>query len=224
MTSKKRVLYILDLDRTLLDTNTMMRPFVSVCDAMQINSSVIRQVEQESARHGQSFQAMEILKTIASTEVIEEFKARLFTESEEYSLLYEDAQSLLDSIAGSSQAEAMLLTYGHNDWQRMKIQAAGLMNIHAVITKEVSKSDILNRWVKPGCISVPGMGDYDIVFFVDDKPISFEGLSPRYKGYCIIRGPGQSHITESLPAHVQIIQTLDEVEMNLPQMQILHSK
>ncbi len=165
MTSKKRVLYILDLDRTLLDTNTMMRPFVSVCDAMQINSSVIRQVEQESARHGQSFQAMEILKTIASTEVIEEFKARLFTESEEYSLLYEDAQSLLDSIAGSSQAEAMLLTYGHNDWQRMKIQAAGLMNIHAVITKEVSKSDILNRWVKPGCISVPGMGDYDIVFF-----------------------------------------------------------
>ncbi len=212
MTKPNRVVYILDLDRTLLNTTTVMQVFVAVCDAMGIDSSVIAQAEQESFRHGQSFQALEILKTIASTELIEKFSQRLFEESKKHRLLYEDAASLLAYLTQASHVDVMILTYGHGDWQRMKIQAAGLLNMHTVVTQEVMKSEILNAWVQAGGVSVPDMGTYNTAVFVDDKPISFSHISSQYASYLVNRSGGDRGAIHGIPEHVKIIKSLNEVE------------
>jgi len=108
----------------------------------------------------------------------------------------------------------MLLTHGvDDDWQRLKMTAAGLIKYPHFIIKDRYKSKLINTWIADDKIkpNLDGLSSYEKLVFVDDRVEAFVDFPSEFgNGYLIDRF-SRIEADINLPKNVLKIKTLKEV-------------
>lgn len=204
-------LYILDLDRTISDVNKVMEFTKQVCDEIGIDFGKIYKDQKDLQARGTAYSPF---KFIAGHNTdIEVFKTRFCELAADNGLLFPDSIDLL-AVLDNQAIDYMLLTHGvDDDWQKLKLRAAGLINKPYIIVKDRYKSRIIAEWIKNGRINpgLDGLNTYNSFVFVDDREEAFVDFPGQIgRGYLIDRF---SRYDESiiLPKNVAKIKNLSEV-------------
>lgn len=204
-------LCILDMDRTIVDVNKVMDITKIVCDEFGIDFDQIYKDQKDLQAKGTAYSPFKYISEHPGTD-IDAFNVR-FCELSTSGLLFDDASHLLTDIKYKG-IDFMLLTHGVDDnWQKLKMRAAGLINDPYIIVKDRYKSKFINTWIEDGVIN-PGLqplGTYRTLVFIDDREEAFIDFpSQSGKGYLIDRF---SRFEDSiiLPNNVKKIKNLSEV-------------
>lgn len=204
-------LYILDMDRTIVDVNKVMDVTKIACDEFGIDFDQIYKDQKDLQAKGTAYSPFKYISEHPGTD-IEAFNDR-FCELATTGLLFDDAIDLLNDIKSMGN-DFMFLTHGVDDnWQELKMRAAGLIDDPYIIVKDRYKSRFINTWIEDGVIN-PGLqslGLYRAFVFVDDREEAFIDFpSHSGKGYLIDRfSRFEDSIT--LPNNVKKIKNLSEV-------------
>jgi len=206
--------YILDLDRTLLDTlaaGDVMRDAASWSNiglADQITQKIA-----DSTLFGEGFS----LRDFIVEQVGEEGMAKVEQKYRELILdrdvLLPGARELIQYISDLPDTDFGILTYGSPSGQALKIEASGLGAIPFLVTQETFKGDLISSWRdQQGVYHLPGeMGGNtaEHIVFVDDKPFSFKGLAADCRGYWVksVFDAGM----EKLPSYVIPVEDLQTI-------------
>ena len=182
--------YVLDLDRTLLDTvkaADLFRQTVAEWD-IQLSQLLAREVEDYSLR-GTSFSMRDFIAERVGEERAIEIEAAFIRAVADQNLLNDGARELMAAITALPDADFGILTYGSPAGQLMKIRAAGLSNIQNLVTREAFKGQQITSWRDDdGFYCVPdalGGARAATVVLIDDKSFSFQGLAPDCRGYWV---------------------------------------
>jgi hypothetical protein len=206
--------YVLDLDRTLLDTIKATKYMEGVIALHDANlSAVLTQQFESSSFLGESFSMRDFIVEQVGEEEMQkiEIKFKAITASED--LLMPGAKDLIDFIATVPSTACGIMTYGSISGQTMKIEASGLGDMPFLITQETFKGAVIASWRQDDELyHVPDeLGGYIAkeIVFVDDKPFSFKGLPIDCRGY-LVKSIFDAGI-EDIPLSVKVIETLSEV-------------
>jgi len=213
--SNASTFYLLDLDRTLFNTEKAMDVMRGVV-ALH-NSELAMALEQRFEEYtllGESFSARDfIVETIGEEEMLK-VEAKYHDVALGHDLLNPGAKELLEYIRTLERADVGILTYGSPLGQTMKINAAtGLEGVPFSITGETYKGAQIAAWRQDDELyHLPdelGGAVAKTIVFVDDKPFSFKGLPIDCIGYLVktLYDAG----VERLPVNVSIVGDLYDV-------------
>ena len=192
--------YVLDLDRTLLDTVKAADLFRLVVAewSVELSRALAQEVEDYSLR-GKSFSMRDFIAERVGEEQAVEMEAVFIRSVADQNLLNDGARELMAAITALPDADFGILTYGSPTGQLMKIRAAGLSNIQNLVTREAFKGQQIASWRgDDGLYHIPealGGARATTVVLIDDKSFSFQGLAPDCRGYWIspLRETGEEH-------------------------------
>jgi len=207
--------YVLDLDRTLLDTikaTELMRGVIALHDA-ELAARLEQRFEDYSAS-GESFSMRDFIAENVNEDEILQIEAKFKEVAAEWDLLNPGAEEFLAYLRSREDVGFGILTYGSALGQTMKIRAvAVLSDVPFLITLETYKGAQIAAWREDdGIYSLPaelGGGRTKKIVFVDDKPFSFKGLPIDCKGY-LVKSVYDAGI-EKLPHNVVQVDTLTHV-------------
>lgn len=207
--------YVLDLDRTLFDTEkaiAIMEEVVAVHD--QVLARALSQRFREYSEQGESFSVREFIVDMTDEANMQVIEARYHEAARAQNLLLSGAKELLSLVRSRPQARFGILTYGSPQGQAMKMRAAaGLEEAPFLVTSGRHKGEQIAQWQQAdGTYRLPeelgGVIAREVVF-VDDKPFSFTGFPVDGTGYQV---RGVKHVNdEPLPSHVTLVANLAEV-------------
>lgn len=208
---KNKTLYILDMDRTIVDVVEVMAITKIVCGEMGVDFEKIYSDQQDLQGRGTAYSPFKFIAGHSHID-IDVFKDRFCELASDNKLLFSDAQKLIDRLQQEGY-DYMLLTHGvDDDWQKLKMKAAKLIHKPYVIVKDRYKSRIIAKWLQDGLVrpELPGLGSYSDFIFVDDRDEAFVDFPETGQGYLIDRF---SRFDESLklPKNVVKIKDLSEV-------------
>ncbi len=207
-------LYVIDLDRTLVDTDKIVEMLaISLNQQGYDGSALIDKIEK--ARLSESdINAKEAIDSLGKG-VWESVWEYFRNEAKKKTLVFDDAQLFLDSLK-SAKAPHIILTFGiSKDWQDLKLMSTGLDRVPTIVTGSREKGKTINSWKgNAGVYVPPGFAELSAssVVLVDDRPNAFSDITGNdLKGYLLDRvgelGPFKP------PANVRIISSLSEVEI-----------
>jgi len=206
--------YLLDLDRTLLDTvkaTELLRTAVSWYNAGLANQ--LTQLIEDYTLLGESFSMRDfILEQIGEAKTAE-IEAKFIELAADQELLNPGASELIDYIRSKPNTGVGILTFGSPEGQAMKIKAAGLDDMPFLVTGETFKGEQISSWRdEQGIYNLPeefGGVSATIIVFVDDKPFSFKGLAGDCRGYWIhsLYDAGK----EKIPFYVVPVEKLTDI-------------
>jgi hypothetical protein len=206
--------YILDLDRTILDTiktTETMEGVVAMHDA-DLSASLTQKFE-ESSSLGESFSMRDYIVETVGEEEMQKIQVKFDGIASTQDLLMPGAKDLMDYITSLPNTKFGIMTYGSELGQKMKIEAAGLGEIPALITSETYKGALIATWRQDDDMYhlPPELGGFVAkeIIFVDDKPFSFKGLPIDCRGY-LVKSIFDAGI-EKLPSYVQQVDHLSDV-------------
>ena len=208
------VLWVIDLDRTLMDGELPDELFVDICLEHGIDKQALRAYKAKLEADGGSFDIIDYLRSIRTPDdVIASLCGKFITIAGERKLLFADVVQLLQAFDATGQV-ALILTYGGREWQLAKLQAAGLTSRPYLITTNKRKGDLISSWsVTTGYEVVATDGQRLVastVKLIDDKASSFDGLPEDCNGY-LIRRPGLRVLPSQegdVAAHVEVLSGL----------------
>lgn len=223
-------LYVLDFDRTLVDSSRLGHLLLDAVDVLKYDSTALRQRLDEG--RGKSLQLLaEVEKTIGH-EQLGELKTifmdlAIAARVKKYGdggFFEPGARYLLGAIP---EGQRMVFTYGDDaQWQTWKLEAAGLTDQHYAITtqkdehgKPLPKPQLLgNMKQDDGTFVMRSIkGDKAIVakalIMIDDKPENLTGLPDGVTGYLYYPGrvmkeyssQKQQHYEQFLMENPQIV-------------------
>lgn len=205
----ERRVFVVDLDRTLIDLEKVMQVFYESCEQLSIDKNIVTQAQAEIESRGQSFHALDYLKSQSLIDGVENFRNVFLKNSKTEDLLYPDAREFINKIITNDEP-VMILTYGETEWQMLKLQAAGLLQVPAVITDNKEKGTwFTKRLMKNGLYNIEHIGEAENISFIDDKLISFNNLPTNIKGYWINRNSE----SDKVPNNIQKIASLREIKL-----------
>ncbi|HET6747476.1 MAG TPA: HAD hydrolase-like protein [Candidatus Saccharimonadales bacterium] len=190
--------YIIDFDRTLARTDDLRLLFESV--AFKETAIPAEDIKQGELIYKNNFDVIGYLrsllkKTMSKEEVettIKRVKQLYLKQAARENLLEPYAEELLMELH-KHKAAFGILTTGSEEWQQVKIKAAGLADIPHLIVGTAKKSELIASWKQvDGRFLLPdelsGRASYgvDKIIFVDDKPISFEGIPDGVEGFWVL--------------------------------------
>ncbi len=191
MSTANDVLWVIDLDRTLMDGDLPDALFTEVCAPDPADRQILAKAKTDLEARGGSFDVMEYLKsTGTSDKELDDLSEKFITKAAERDLLYPDARPLL-AAADAAGIQTLILTYGSVSWQLTKLRAAGLTDRPFLITDDKQKGRLVASW--------RGAAGYEITLedgqrltagsirLIDDKASSFYGLPLDSSGYLIRR-------------------------------------
>ena len=207
--------YILDLDRTLLNTEKAMEVMRGVV-AMHNSelASALAQRFEEYTLQGESFSVRDFIIENIGEEEMQKIEAKYIDAALAQELLHDGAKELLSYIRAKDNTELGILTYGSPLGQAMKIHgASGLENIPFMVTSETFKGSLIASWRQDDeqyhlPEELGGFVTKNIIF-VDDKPFSFKGLPIDITGY-LVKSVYDAGL-DNLPVNVTIVSSLNEV-------------
>jgi hypothetical protein len=187
-------LVALDLDRTLIREAASVAALKRACKSVGFDTSAMLAAENAITASGQSFQPLEYLRTQESEEDISIFLDIFMDNLMKENLLYHDVELFID-ILNKHKIPFIILTYGENVYQQIKIQAAGLADHNCIVTRVKKKGSLIAGWknTETDQYIVPaGKGTIQArhILLVDDKASSFYGLPADCKG-ALVRRPGE---------------------------------
>ena len=221
MPEPKAIYYVLDLDRTLFDTNkdaNILRDVVAEYDEL-LAVDLKKRVEL-SATTGVSFSMHDFIATGLSAENLQRVEVEYMRQATAQDLLNPGARELLIALEHQAARHAGIMTYGSDKGQRLKLQASGLDSFPAMIVDTTSKGGVIAGWQQPGGgfripdVLARGSLLVDKVVLIDDRTRSFKDLPPGAEGYVV---QPKLPIVDPLPDTVKIVSTLDEVRTLLTQ-------
>lgn len=207
--------YVLDLDRTLFDTEkaiAIMQEVVAAHDPTL--AQAIHQRFGEYTARGESFSVRDFIVEQTSEANMQVIEARYHDTAYAQDLLMPGATELFLLVRGRSDARCGIVTYGSPKGQTMKLHAAaGLEGVPFLVTAGRHKGEQIAQWRQAnGTYIVPeelgGVIASEVVF-VDDKSFSFTGFPADGIGYKL-QGMKRAN-DEPLPAHVTLVADLAEV-------------
>jgi FMN phosphatase YigB (HAD superfamily) len=206
--------YILDLDRTLLNTDKaaeLMRHAVSWHNS-DLAGELAQRIEDYTLL-GESFSMRDFIVERIGEDGIVEIEAKYKELSAAADVLNPGAQLLLDYLQDKPHVGVGILTFGSPLGQAMKIHAAGLAMLPFLVTGETFKGEQISSWRREdGLYQLPselGGGTTNHIVFVDDKPFSFKGLAADCRGYWVksLYDAGK----EKLPSYVLPVESLKDI-------------
>ena len=217
------IFIILDLDRTLLDTEAFQHVYEQVI--RERHSDVIEAMSyarDEVERGGGSFDTHEYMQRCVTPQQLREFDdalAERLRQSPE-SVMNPGSLTLLEQLRQLNVHHGVL-TYGNDTWQTLKMRASGLETMPYLVTQDNRKGHVLRSWQAdsgafhlPTALTAQEMGGHTIyssIVLLDDKAVSFQDLPMNAKGYWY--RPSDNLLKSQVgdvPAHVQTIRHLDE--------------
>jgi hypothetical protein len=210
----KKPLYVIDLDRTLVDTDKIVEMLaISLNHQGYDGSALIDKIEKArlSEKDINAREAIDSLGKDAWESVWEDF----CNEAKKKTLVFDDAQLFLKSLK-AAKVPHIILTFGISKaWQDLKLMATGLDGVPAIVTSSREKSKIINSWKGDDGVYVPpGFAELSAssVVLVDDRPNAFSNITGNdLKGYLLDRLGELGSFKP--PAKVRIISSLSEVEI-----------
>lgn len=178
-------LVAVDMDRTLTRVDAVTQAAELACVDTHLDVEEFRATAGVTERNGESFQILNFVRQRLSPDGYELYKARFAEHGQEVGLLYEDAEPFLAYLRELG-AGVLITTYGPDEWQKLKMQAAGLAANPYVITEQSRKGPVIASWKRDGLYRIHGM-TAPHVGLVDDKLESFTGLPDDCYGYLLRR-------------------------------------
>jgi hypothetical protein len=209
---ENKTFYLLDLDRTLLDTVKLTEhlfQIVSQHDA-QIATELTEKAEQDYLR-GAPFAAREEIEARLGAETTDEIERQLLANEQHEQLLLPGALRMIEF----ARPNAGILTYGELRGQTMKLKAVRLETLPHLITSHRAKGELISMWHQAdGRYRLPvefGSASVQQVVLVDDRLISFQGIPAQARGYWVTQKPPTTAEISVVPANVVIVRSLHEV-------------
>lgn len=184
--------YFLDFDRTLFDTDAYNLSLIDEPGCAPFKDELIEVLAEgrDETRTGS------VARTAAWEKVSAAMRsgALTFTPGHLERFLYADVAEFLRSLGN----EAIIITYGEVERQRMKVQSAlaSVTRVTVLYTDTASKVDFLSSW--------PGYSGGDAIF-VDDMPVELEEISVQFPSMRLYemrrngnRGDGRWPVVRSL--------------------------
>lgn len=173
--------YIVDFDRTLVDSDKLLQVFIEV--AQQHGGIDREQIEAADAAvksTGDSFDTAGYVRDHLTADGRPEEWAKLekqfIHESRSLNYLLPGASELIEKLK-STNSEFGILTYGNPLWQRIKMTAAGFNHVPHIIMTQKEKGRLISSWQQEdGLFQMPqefGHSQVERVVLIDDKAVSF---------------------------------------------------
>jgi hypothetical protein len=214
--------YILDLDRCLVHTEKLQALLEHIIEReLAITSGGMDLARREYEKMGGSFDAagyvMEILdgKGIDGPALWVAMKRLFIREARAEDMLEPYARTML-TLLREKKKDFGIVTFGGDAWQLTKMAAAGLDDIPHIVTHDQAKGRMIASWQRSdGSFLLPRQlaGRPTIareLFFIDDKPVSFDGIPPEVRAICAV-APGAvwpDRIMKKLPSTVSVTKGL----------------
>lgn len=173
--------YIVDFDRTLVDSDKLLEVFIEIAeDYISISSEQINKAYEDVKARGDSFDTASYVRDHLAesneSEKWSELEKRYIHESHSLNYLLPGASELLEWLTQSDKRYG-ILTYGNPLWQKLKLSAAGFNHIRRIIMEQKEKGRLISSWQQEdGLFHVPDdLGHYiaESVVLIDDKAVSF---------------------------------------------------
>lgn len=174
--------YIVDFDRTLVDTDKLNEIFIEVAEQYgAISREQITKADEDVKKTGDSFDTAGYVRDrLAAEGRSEEWEAlekQFIHESRSLNYLLPGAAELLEWLAANGKRYG-ILTYGNPLWQRIKLTAAGFNHVKHIIMEQKEKGRFISTWHRAdNTYRLPeafGGGVAGHVVLIDDKAISFD--------------------------------------------------
>lgn len=186
--------YIVDFDRTLVDTDKMTEVFIEIAEQYgAISREQIEKADADVKRQGDSFDTAGYVRDRLSAEGRSEqwdtLEKQYIHESRSLNYLLPGAAELLEWLAANGKRYG-ILTYGNPLWQRIKLTAAGFNHTRHIIMEQKEKGRLISSWQRPDGFRLPqamGGGDASHIILIDDKAVSFDHFpSSPSRGYWVL--------------------------------------
>lgn len=174
--------YIVDFDRTLVDTDKLNEVFIEVAEQYgAISREQITKADADVKRTGDSFDTAGYVRDRLADEGRsddwEKLEKQFIHESRSLNYLLPGAADLLEWLARGGKRYG-ILTYGNPLWQRIKMTAAGFNHTRHIIMQQKHKGKLISSWQRSdGTFRLPeemGGGSASHIVLIDDKAVSFD--------------------------------------------------
>jgi len=207
---------LLDLDRCLLDTNALVAAFYATLEPDLALALRGEQVNIEVT--GGSFDLVEVIRQRVGDDAWQSIRRRFLAASPGQAYLHEGAKKLMEQLRAWN-VPFVIVTYGGEEWQRLKQKKAQLERIPMLVVDVKEKAVIISRWMNSdGLFDIPTIGSEASlmarrVVLVDDKADAFVGMPDRMYGIRVaFAGSGRpAAATEVPPPLVRTVNGFREV-------------
>jgi hypothetical protein len=204
--------YVLDLDRTLVDTDRLYIILETVLErTTNVKVSQLQDERMAVEARGESFSMVGFLHRLldsAPGDVSwQQVQQAFIIEAQQQDVSEPYAAELLRILDGR-QLPYGIITFGNEAWQLAKIEAAGHMSIPHLVTRIKEKGVLLTGWKQPdGTFIIPPAMTRDFkplsvdsIVFLDDKAVSFNNMPTGVQGVFV-----KSPTLELLPSQRGVI-------------------
>lgn len=183
----KDTFFVLDLDRTLLNTGLVFDIFQSALNDLGYgNGTKLHNARMQVEASGGTFDVLGYIKSLLSSQQLQEVMDLFRNNAKEHELFNDGARELL-AFLREHQARFGILTYGSERWQQEKLTASGLDDTPTVVIPSKGKGELIATWYSEATrtFTVPaklGAGTYKHLVIIDDKASELSGLPPSATG------------------------------------------
>jgi hypothetical protein len=215
------IFYAIDFDRCLSDTDRLDELFYQLVEEHSgLDVQRLKTLRNTTESKGASFDQITELQKGLSPEELNVFFESFITEGQQHDLLSYGAQDFLRAL-DEKRIPYGIVSYGHPDWQLVKIKTSGLAAIPSLIIDHSHKGEVVASWQQanrafliPASLTVTNISmEVESVVLLDDKAVAFDMLPNEAHGYWV-----QSVTREllpsqqgSIPENVIIAHGFDEV-------------
>ena len=173
--------YIIDFDRTLVDSDKLLQVFIEVAQQHGgISREQIEAADAEVKRTGDSFDTAGYVRdhlfAEGRGEEWDNMEKQFIHESRALNYMLPGAGELVEHLKATSNNFG-ILTYGNPLWQRIKMTAAGFNHVPHIIITQKEKGRFISGWRQDdGSFRLPhefGHGIVNEIVLIDDKAVSF---------------------------------------------------
>lgn len=208
------VLYVLDLDRTLIDTDKIVKMLSMSLDRQGLDGDALIDKIEKARLSEKDIDAEKAIRLLGE-KAWENVEAYFLKNAQRDLLLFDDTQPFLNSLK-DAELPHIILTFGVSKaWQHLKLISTGLEQTPAIVSDSRDKSETINSWRNNNGVYIPpGFTDLSAnnIILVDDRPGAFVGIQENCRGYLLDR-PGKIGQDIELPESVQVIRKLSEIKI-----------
>lgn len=209
--------YIIDLDRTLFDTEKNADFFAQAVRKHSVETAEkLLEKVKKFALMGESFGMRQFVVEALGEEKTAEIEASYLEMTAHEDLFNPGAEKFLKVLLSKPGVNFGILTYGSAPGQLLKLKAGKLAEAPHIVTLEKFKGEYISTWQQPdGTFLLPkefqtrGEVTENLVL-IDDKALSFEFLPESVRGYWY--RPSKSLYSDGEVAdNVKVVESFEDI-------------
>ncbi len=208
-------LYVIDLDRTLVDTDKIVEMLATVLKVQGYDGDALVDKIEEARLSENDINAEKAIDSLGKG-AWESVKKYFLEEAKKNTIVFDDTQPFLRNLQ-SAGLPHIILTFGISKaWQDLKLASAGLDGVPAIVSDSREKSKTINSWKgADGVYKPPGFSTISAssIVLIDDRPNAFLDISGNNSSGYLLDRPGDLDAGFKLPPNVRIINSLSEIEL-----------